>query len=315
MSRNILVAGGAGFVGSYVCDHYVARGDTVICADNLATGSERNIKQLVNKPNFTFVKCDISQPLPAEVTEVSYDVIIDLASPASPPHYQRLAILTLKTGSIGTMHMLELTKRDKARFFYASTSEVYGSPEVHPQPEDYWGNVNSYGERSMYDESKRFSEALIYSYRKKYKLNTTIGRFFNTYGPRMEKNDGRVVSNFINQALEGKDITIYGDGDQTRSFCYIDDLVEGIIKQVESDVEGPINLGNPSEFTISELADIVTELFPSKSKIVNKPLPADDPQLRQPDITKAKELLDWEPTTELKAGLKKTAKYFQKLAD
>ena len=315
MTRNILIAGGAGFIGSFVCDHYVSNGDTVICIDNLATGSERNIKQLLNKSNFSFVQGDICEPLPAEVTNVTYDCIINLASPASPPHYQRLAIETLKTGSIGTMQLLELTKRDKARLFYASTSEVYGSPEVHPQPEDYWGNVNSYGERSMYDESKRFSEALIFSYRKKYGLNTAIGRFFNTYGPRMEKNDGRVVSNFINQALEGKDITIYGDGDQTRSFCYVADLVEGVIKLIESDVEGPVNLGNPGEFTISELADIILELFPSKSQIVNKPLPADDPQLRQPDITKARELLDWEPTTELSEGLKKTAKYFRALAN
>jgi UDP-glucuronate decarboxylase len=309
-TKNILISGGAGFLGSHLCDKYV-KGATVVCVDNLSTGSKKNIEHLLDNPNFTFIEADISKPLSPEILDKRYDIILNMASPASPPHYQRLAVETLEVGSVGTKHMLDLAKRDGARFFHASTSEVYGDPEVHPQTEEYKGSVNCYGPRSMYDEAKRYAESLIYVYRTKYDVDTVIGRFFNTYGPRMDKNDGRVVSNFINQALEGRDITIYGKGEQTRSFCYVDDLVEAIVELIGSAESGPMNLGNPTEFTIKELADIVVELIPSTSKIVYEPLPGDDPMQRKPDISKAQTKLGWEPQVSLRDGLIKTADYFR----
>jgi len=312
MNKTVLITGGAGFLGSHLCDAYLAKGYEVICVDNLSTGSKQNIHHLIGKPNFTFINADIVQPLPASVTGKKYTQILNMASPASPPHYQRLAIETLMVGATGTQNVLELAKRDNARFFHASTSEVYGDPEVHPQPESYKGSVNSYGPRSMYDEAKRFSEALIYVYRNKYKVDTTIGRFFNTYGPRMDPDDGRVVSNFIVQALKGHPLTVYGEGKQTRSFCYVDDLVDGIIRLVDSREEGPMNLGNPGEFTILELANIVTEMTGSKSKIEYRELPGDDPTQRKPDITKATTSLGWTPRIDLRTGLKDTIDYFAK---
>jgi nucleoside-diphosphate-sugar epimerase len=265
----------------------------------------------VGEKNFLFIEADIVDTLPDSVTAKKYAVVINMASPASPPHYQRLAVETLEAGSIGTKNLLELARRDKARFFQASTSEVYGDPEVHPQTESYKGSVNCYGPRSMYDEAKRYAEALIYVYKNMYEVNTVVARFFNTYGPRMDKNDGRVVSNLINQALEGRDLTIYGDGSQTRSFCYVDDLIQAILLLIDSDEEGPINLGNPSEFTIKELATIVQEMIPGTSKIVYKPLPGDDPLQRKPDISKAIRVLGWEPKIDLRTGLQKTAEYFR----
>ncbi len=311
MSRDILIAGGAGFVGSYLCDYYVEHGDRVVCLDNLSTGTIRNIEQLRDKNNFTFEEVDITKPLPKALTNQHFDIVANLASPASPPHYQRLALETLMVGSVGVLNLLGLANKSKARFFQASTSEVYGDPEVHPQPESYKGSVNSYGPRSMYDESKRFGEALIYSYRRRHGTSTVIARFFNTYGPRMDPNDGRVVSNLIVQALKGKPLTVYGDGSQTRSFCYIDDLINGIVKLVDSEEEGPMNLGNPGEFTILKLAAIVKELTGSKSKIVHRPLPGDDPMQRQPVIDLAKQRLGWQPKVDLKSGLVKTIEYFR----
>lgn len=311
MAKTILITGGAGFVGSHLCDAYLAKGYKVLCVDNLSTSHKRNIEHLLKDKNFTYLNHDICKPLPTTITNQPIDIIANLASPASPPHYQRLAIETLAVGSTAMFHLLELTKRKKARFFQASTSEVYGDPEVHPQPESYKGSVNCYGPRSMYDESKRFGEAMIYAYRKKYGLNTCIARFFNTYGPRMDPGDGRVVSNFVVQALQGKPLTVYGEGNQTRSFCYVDDLVKGIMALIDSDEEGPINIGNPGEFTILELAELVQELIGSKNKIVHEPLPGDDPMQRKPAIDKAKQLLDWQPTVNLRDGLAKTISYFK----
>jgi nucleoside-diphosphate-sugar epimerase len=309
--KAVLSAGGAGFLGSFLCDAYV-KTHKVVCVDNLSTGAKDNIAHLLDHENFVFIEADIVQPLPEDATGQVYSIVINMASPASPPHYQRLAIETLEVGSIGTKNLLDIAKRDGARFLQASTSEVYGDPEVHPQPESYKGSVNSYGPRSMYDEAKRYAEALIYVYRKQFGVNTVVARFFNTYGPRMDKNDGRVVSNFINQALSGEDLTLYGDGSQTRSFCYVDDLTQAVIKLIDSDVEGPINLGNPNEFTVRQLAEIVKELFPGDSKIIQvKPLPGDDPLLRQPDISMVKAALGWEPKIELREGLQKTADYFR----
>ncbi len=310
MKEVVLIAGGAGFLGSHLCDSYIKTHE-VVCIDNLSTGSRENIAHLEGTKGFHFVEADIVSSLPETILQKKYAVVINMASPASPPHYQRLAVETLEAGSIGTKNLLELAKRDNARFFQASTSEVYGDPEVHPQTEEYKGSVNCYGPRSMYDEAKRYAEALIYVYKNTYKVDTVVARFFNTYGPRMDKNDGRVVSNFINQAIEGRDITIYGDGSQTRSFCYVDDLVEAIILLINSQEEGPINLGNPTEFTIKELATIVQEMIPSASKIVYAPLPGDDPTQRKPDITKAKSALGWEPKIALKTGLEKTTEYFR----
>lgn len=309
----VLITGGSGFLGSHLCDYYI-RNYSVVCVDNLSTSHKQNIKHLLKNPNFTFIKADITKPLPKKIIENKYKIILNMASPASPPHYQRLAVETLLVGSQGTLNLLELARRDKARFFQASTSEVYGDPEVHPQPESYKGSVNCYGPRSMYDESKRYAEALIYVYRNKYNVDTCVGRFFNTYGPRMDPDDGRVVSNLVTQAIAEKPLTIYGDGTQTRSFCYVDDLVEAIVKFVDSKEEGPMNLGNPGEFTILELAEIVQELVGSKSKIVHKPLPGDDPLQRKPVITLAKKKLGWQPKITLREGLKPTIEYFRSIA-
>ena len=310
----ILITGGAGFLGSHLCDAYLAKSYEVIGVDNFSTGSSKNISHLTDKPGFTFIKHDICKPFPASVKNKAITHIANLASPASPPQYQRLAIETLRVGSIGTQNMLDLAKAKKARFFQASTSEVYGDPEIHPQPESYKGCVNSYGPRSMYDEAKRYAEALVYVYRHRFGVNTVIARFFNTYGPRMDSADGRVVSNFIVQALEGQPITIYGDGSQTRSFCYVDDLIKGIIKLIDSDQEGPINLGNPGEFTVQELAKKIIKLTNSTSKITYRALPQDDPLQRQPVIDKAKKALNWQPVVPLEEGLKKTIAYFESLS-
>ncbi len=308
--KNILIAGGAGFLGSHLCDVYVKR-HKVFCLDNLSTGSKSNISHLLQHPNFTYIQADITSKLPKKVREQKFDIIINLASPASPPKYQALAIETLMAGAQGTQNLLELARTNKARFFHASTSEVYGDPEVHPQTESYKGSVNCYGPRSMYDESKRFAEALIYSYRKKYNLSTCTARFFNTYGPRMDAEDGRVVTNFVNQALESIPITIYGDGKQTRSFCYVDDLIEGIVRFIDSNEEGPMNLGNPVEFTMLELAALVQKLTKSKAKLIFKPLPGDDPLQRKPDITLAEQKLKWIPKISLEEGLLRTIEYFR----
>jgi dTDP-glucose 4,6-dehydratase len=311
MSRQVLITGAAGFLGSHLCDYYLDKGDAIVGVDNLSTGSLNNIKHLKDNQGFTFAEADIVSKLPAAVTEKQYDIILNLASPASPPHYQRLGIETLQVGSAGTLNILELARKNKARLFHASTSEVYGDPDVHPQPESYKGSVNCYGPRSMYDEAKRYSEALIWSHRAKYGTNTCIGRFFNTYGPRMDANDGRVVSNFIVQALQGKPLTVYGDGSQTRSFCYVDDLVAGITALTESDEHDPMNLGNPDEFTVKELAEMIIRKTGSKSRLTYQPLPADDPLQRQPVIDFAKKALDWEPKVKLEDGLDKTIGYFK----
>jgi UDP-glucuronate decarboxylase len=271
-----------------------------------------NIAHLLEDTNFHFLPHDIVEPLPEEVSRETYDVVANLASPASPPHYQRLAIETLQVGSVGTQRMLDVAARGAARFFHTSTSEVYGDPDVHPQPEWYKGSVNSYGPRSMYDESKRYAESLIRAYREKYDMNTGVVRIFNTYGPRMDQYDGRVVSNFIVQALQGKPLTVYGDGTQTRSFCYVDDLIEGFIRVINTDsVEGPINLGNPDEFTMLQLAQLVLEEVGSNAPIEFLPLPQDDPTQRKPDISKAIEELGWSPEVPLRTGLKRTIEYFK----
>jgi len=313
MLKHVLVAGGAGFLGSYICDYYLDNGYAVDCLDNLSTSTGVNIQHLRDKDEFRFFKADIVGTLPKKINETKYQIVINLASPASPPHYQRLAIETLQVGSQGTLNLLELARRSDARFFHASTSEVYGDPEVHPQPESYWGKVHSYGPRSMYDESKRYAEALIFSYRQKYGVSTCIARFFNTYGPRMDPEDGRVVSNFIVQALEGHPITIYGEGLQTRSFCYVDDLVKGITALIDSDESEPMNLGNPVEFTIKELAEMIIKKTDSNSKVIYLPLPGDDPTQRKPDITLSKTKLGWEPTIPLDKGIDLTIDYFAKL--
>jgi nucleoside-diphosphate-sugar epimerase len=307
----VLVAGGSGFLGSHLCAALLARGDNVVCVDNLCTGRRQNVAKLESDPAFQFVEADITQPLPKQVSSQKYDVIANLASPASPPRYVELAVETMLVGAIGTKNLLDLAKRDNARFMQASTSEVYGDPEIHPQPETYWGNVNSYGARSMYDEAKRFGEALIWVYRNQHSVNTAVLRIFNTYGPHMDPKDGRVVSNFIMQALKGESITIYGDGKQTRSFCYASDQIAGMLALIDSNEEGPINIGNPHEFTMAELAEKIVKLTSSRSKLVHKPLPPDDPTQRRPDIAKAKECLGWEPKVELEEGLKKTIKYFK----
>lgn len=309
--RTVLVAGGAGFLGSHLCDTLLEHGNKVVAVDNLCTGRRQNITNLERNSNFTFIEHDIIQPLPAEITNQKYDVIANLASPASPPKYVYLAVETLMVGAIGTKNLLDLALKNKARFVDTSTSEVYGDPEIHPQPESYWGRVNSYGARSMYDESKRFSEALIWVYRKQKNLNTGIIRIFNTYGPNMDPEDGRVVSNFVIQALKNEPITMYGEGTQTRSFCYVSDQIEGIMAMINSNVEGPVNIGNPDEFTMKELAEKVLTLTSSKSQIIHKPLPPDDPTQRKPDITKAKKDLSWQPKVPLAEGLKPTIEYFK----
>ena len=307
MSQRILITGGAGFLGSHLCDRMIAAGNEVICLDNYFTGRRQNITHLLDNPNFELVRHDIIDPIKLEV-----DLIYNLACPASPIHYQYNAIKTMKTSVMGAINMLGLARRTKARILQASTSEVYGDPLVHPQKEDYWGHVNPIGIRSCYDEGKRCAETLFMDYKRQNGVDIRIMRIFNTYGPRMNADDGRVVSNFIVQALRGEDITIYGDGSQTRSFCYCDDNIEGMIRLMNGDHPGPINIGNPNEFTMLELAEQVIDLTGSSSKIAHLPLPQDDPKQRQPDITLAKEELDWEPTTQLREGLKETIAYFEK---
>ena len=311
MNKNILVAGGAGFLGSHLCDRILEDGDHVVCLDNLSTGSKENILHLLNKHNFTFVEHDIVDMI--DLT-IPFDQIYNLASPASPINYQLDRIQTIKTNVIGSMNLLELAKKNSSTILQASTSEVYGDPEVHPQLETYWGNVNPIGPRSCYDEGKRCAETLFFDYNRQHDLEIKVVRIFNTYGPNMHPNDGRVVSNFIMQALTNQDITVYGNGEQTRSFCYIDDLIDGMMKMMSSEktVTGPINLGNPVEFKIIELAQMIIKLTNSKSKIINKGLPIDDPVRRKPDISKAKKYLDWEPHVDVIDGLKETIDYFKK---
>ncbi|WP_369825137.1 UDP-glucuronic acid decarboxylase family protein [Caulobacter sp. B11] len=308
--KRVLVTGGAGFVGSHLCERLLEAGNEVLCVDNYYTGTRRNVAHLLDNPCFELMRHDVTFPLFAEVDE-----IYNLACPASPIHYQFDPVQTTKTSVHGAINMLGLAKRRKAKIFQASTSEVYGDPSVHPQPEEYWGNVNPIGIRSCYDEGKRCAETLFFDYHRQHGLRIKVARIFNTYGPRMHPNDGRVVSNFIVQALRGEDITLYGDGGQTRSFCYVDDLVEGFLRLMNTDdtVTGPINLGNPGEFTMKELAQKVVALTGAKSKLIHLPLPADDPRQRQPDITKAKAILDWTPTVDLDTGLAKTITYFDGL--
>lgn len=306
--KRILVTGGAGFLGSHLIDRLLEQGQEVICLDNLFTGTKRNIGHLHNHPHFEFMRHDITFPVYVEVDE-----IYNLACPASPIHYQHDPVQTTKTSVHGAINVLGLAKRLKCKVFQASTSEVYGDPSVHPQPEDYWGNVNPIGIRSCYDEGKRCAETLFFDYRRQHQLEIKVVRIFNTYGPRMHHADGRVVSNFIVQALRNEPITIYGDGQQTRSFCYVDDLVEGFLRLMDTDsaVTGPMNIGNPVEFTIRELAEKTIALTGSKSKLIQLPLPQDDPRQRQPDITQAKKVLDWEPKVPLEEGLKRTIQYFR----
>ena len=306
--NRILVTGGAGFLGSHLCERLLNEGNDVICVDNLFTGSKDNIRKLIGNPYFEFIRHDVTEPLYVEV-----DQIYNLACPASPPHYQYNPIKTAKTSVYGAMNMLGLAKRTHARILQASTSEVYGNPEVHPQPENYRGNVNPIGIRSCYDEGKRMAETLFFDYHRQHDVDIKVIRIFNTYGPRMNQNDGRVVSNFIVQALKGEDITIYGDGSQTRSFCYVDDMIEGMIRMMNSrdGFTGPVNLGNPGEFTMKQLADIVIELTHSSSKIVYMPLPSDDPTQRKPIIDLARKELSWQPTIKLEDGLEKTIEYFK----
>ena len=308
--KRILVTGGAGFLGSHLIDRLIEQGHDVICADNLFTGSKRNFEHLHNHPRFEFLRHDVCNPLKVEVDE-----IYNLACPASPVHYQYNPVLTTKTSVMGAMNILGRAKRLHCRIVQASTSEVYGDPEVHPQREDYWGHVNPIGTRSCYDEGKRCAETLFFDYHRQHGVAIKVARIFNTYGPRMHPKDGRVVSNFITQALTGEDLTIYGDGTQTRSFCYADDLVEGFLRLMESpaEVTGPINLGNPGEFTMIELAEQVLKLTGSRSKIIHLPLPQDDPRQRKPDISLARAQLGWEPKVPLAEGLKRTIDYFRQL--
>jgi UDP-glucuronate decarboxylase len=308
--KRILVTGGAGFVGSHLCEALIAAGHEVLCADNFFTGNKANIERLLDHPYFELIRHDVTFPLYVEVDE-----IYNLACPASPIHYQHDPVQTIKTSVHGAINMLGLAKRLKARILQASTSEVYGDPNIHPQPEEYWGNVNPIGPRSCYDEGKRCAETLFFDYHRQYRTNIKVARIFNTYGPRMHPNDGRVVSNFIVQALRGDPITIYGDGKQTRSFCFVSDLVEGLRGLMDSpeDVTGPINLGNPGEFTMMELAEAVIRLTGSASRPVFRSAPVDDPRQRQPDITKARGKLGWEPTVALEQGLIQTIAYFDRL--
>jgi len=310
MQKQILITGGAGFLGSHLCDRLLNDGYEVVCVDNFYTGSKRNIAHLLDNQKFEVLRHDVCFPLYIEVDE-----IYNLACPASPIHYQWDPVQTTKTSVHGAINMLGLAKRVKAKIFQASTSEVYGDPSIHPQTEDYWGNVNPIGFRSCYDEGKRCAETLFFDYYRQHNLDIKVARIFNTYGPRMHPNDGRVVSNFIIQALNNDQITIYGKGKQTRSFCYVDDLIEAFIRFMNTDkgFTGPVNLGNPAEFSILELAEIVIDLTGSKSQLVFKPLPEDDPQQRQPDISVAKEKLNWEPKIGLKEGLQKTIQYFDRI--
>ena len=310
MGKQILITGGAGFIGSHLCENLLEDGSNVLCVDNFFTGDKKNISHLLENHRFELMRHDVTFPLYVEVNQ-----IYNMACPASPIHYQYDPVQTTKTSVHGAINMLGLAKRLDARIFQASTSEVYGDPTQHPQKESYWGNVNPIGSRSCYDEGKRCAETLFFDYFRQHNLHIKVGRIFNTYGPRMRPDDGRVVSNFIVQALQGKDITIYGDGSQTRSFCYVDDLIEAIIKlmNTEKGFTGPVNLGNPCEFSILELAEIIIDLTNSKSKLIFNDLPQDDPKQRQPDITLAKEKLNWEPKIQLKEGLTKTIKYFDEI--
>jgi UDP-glucuronate decarboxylase len=304
----VLVTGGAGFLGSHLCERLLQEGHEVICLDNFFTGRRRNIHALLPNPDFELIRHDIVQPILLEV-----DQIYHLACPASPVHYQYNPVKTIKTNVIGTLHMLGLAKRVKARFLLASTSEVYGDPQVHPQPEEYWGHVNPIGVRSCYDEGKRVAETFTMDYHRQNRVDTKIVRIFNTYGPRMLPDDGRVVSNFIVQAIKGRDITVYGDGSQTRSFCYVDDLIEGMVRMMGSEgFTGPVNLGNPEEYTIQELAEKIIALTGSRSKIVHRPLPSDDPTQRQPDINLAHQRLGWQPRISVDDGLRMTIGYFRR---
>jgi len=308
--KRILVTGGAGFLGSHLCEQLLAQDHEVLCVDNFFSSTRRNVEHLISNPRFELMRHDVTFPLYVEIDE-----IYNLACPASPVHYQFDPVQTTKTSVIGAINMLGLAKRVKAKILQASTSEVYGDPNIHPQPESYWGNVNPIGFRSCYDEGKRCAETLFFDYRRQHDLPIKVVRIFNTYGPRMHPYDGRVVSNFIVQALKGENLTIYGDGSQTRSFCYVDDLVDVIMRMMATgfDVTGPVNIGNPGEFTIRELADLVLEITGSKSKIVSHKLPSDDPKQRRPDISAARQLLGWEPRTQLRQGLTKTIAYFDAL--
>jgi len=310
LERRILISGGAGFLGSHLADALLERGYQVLCVDNFFTGTRRNIEHLLDHKRFELLRHDITHPLFVEV-----DQIFNLACPASPIHYQRDPVQTTKTSVIGAINMLGLAKRLKIKILQASTSEVYGDPAVHPQDETYWGNVNPIGPRSCYDEGKRCAETLFFDYWRQHRIAIKVARIFNTYGPRTHPNDGRVVSSFIVQALLGQDITLFGDGEQTRSFCYVDDLIRGLISLIDAkdDVVGPVNLGNPIEFTMRELADLIKDLTGSHSKIVHRPLPQDDPRQRRPDISEAQRLLGWQPTVALKEGLTRTIPYFEGL--
>ena len=305
---SILITGGAGFIGSHLCDRFLAEGDRVICVDNLRTGTLDNVRHLEGRKGFTLVRMDVTESL---TVEGDVDAVLHFASPASPVDYLEFPIPTLKVGSLGTHKALGLAKEKRARFLLASTSQVYGDPLVHPQKEDYWGNVNPIGPRGVYDEAKRFAEALTMAYHRTHGLQTRIARIFNTYGPRMRINDGRVVPNFLGQALRGEPLTIYGDGSQTRSFCYISDLIEGLVRLLRSDVTDPVNLGNPEELRIVDFAQAVQKVTGKNLEIVFRPLPIDDPRVRRPDITRARELLGWSPRVSLQEGLTDTWKYFQ----
>ncbi|WP_160011759.1 UDP-glucuronic acid decarboxylase family protein [Rhizobium sp. 18055] len=308
MNKRILVTGGAGFLGSNLCGRLLEQDHKIVCMDNFSTGSWRNIAPFLDNPNFSLLKHDVTEP-----TLLDIDQIYNLACPASPVHYQADPIATLKTSVLGALNVLEMAKLRNIRVLQASTSEVYGDPDIHPQPENYWGNVNPIGPRACYDEGKRSAETLFFDYQRQFALPIKVIRIFNTYGPQMQLADGRVVSNFIVQALTGQNITIYGDGMQTRSFCYVDDLVSGMVAMMNSgaDVVGPINLGNPEEFTMRELADIVVEMTNSRSRIIHQPLPIDDPRQRRPDISRARQSLDWNPNVALRDGLVRTIAYFE----
>lgn len=308
--KRVVVTGGAGFLGFHLCEQLLANGDEVVCVDNFFTGTMDNVLGLLDGPNFKIIRHDVNFPLYIEVDE-----IFNLACPASPIHYQYDPIQTTKTSVLGAINMLGLAKRTKAKIFHASTSEVYGDPAIHPQPESYWGHVNPKGRRSCYDEGKRCAESLFFDYARQHDLRIKVARIFNTYGPRMHPEDGRVVSNFVMQALRGDPITIYGDGSQTRSFCYVDDLIDGLLRLMQSrdELQGPVNLGNPAEFTIRELAEKVIDLTGSRSRLEFKPLPSDDPRQRRPDIALARTELGWQPKVELEDGLKKTIEYFDRL--
>jgi len=310
LQSRILVTGGSGFLGSHLCERLLDRGCEVICVDNFFTGARRNIEHLIGHKRFELIRHDVTFPLYIEVDE-----IYNLACPASPVHYQHDPVQTTKTSVHGAINMLGLAKRVKAKILQASTSEVYGDPAIHPQSEDYWGNVNPIGPRSCYDEGKRCAETLFFDYWRQHQLRIKVARIFNTYGPRMHPNDGRVVSNFIVQALLGRDITVYGDGSQTRSFCYVDDLVDGLMRLMASpaEVTGPINLGNPEEYSMLELASVIIDLTGSKSKIVHRPLPQDDPRQRRPDISKARKFFSWSPSCKIRDGMQRTVDYFEDL--